>query len=135
MEQQQELGTRIELDDVEAEYEKARQEARENSKFVQLDPDTAEEFEFTGVVYARHSTGTDNTTGKAWERDVYDFELEEATPKGEKKVLSFGKNNAIVPQLTKSIKEGKRTLTVSRSGTGALTRYKLIEVKARKGKL
>ena len=134
METNDEIGTEMSLDDVADEIDRVRREMKENSRYITLDPDSAEEVELTGVIRSRHSSGTDQATGKTWERDVYDFETTETTPQGEARIISFGKTNKIVPQLVAAIRSGHRKLTISRQGANQSTRYSIIEVKKRPGK-
>jgi hypothetical protein len=130
-----ETGTRVSTDEAEKEYRQMREAAKENSRFYVIEPETAEELELTGVIYSRHSTGTDPVSGKPFEKDSYDFEISETTPNGEHKVISFGKTNKIVGQLLLAVKSGQKKVTISRQGSGQATRYSLIEVKKKRGTL
>ncbi len=133
MENVNEFGTQISPEEAMEEIEKVRQEQKENSRFIILEPDSAEEVDLTGTIYARHSTGTDAATGKSWERDVLDFETTDVTPNGENKIISFAKTNKITPQIIQAIREGRKKLTISRQGAGQNTRYSIIEVKKKRG--
>ena len=121
--------TRLSLDEAQQEVDRLRQEAKATSKYASLDPGTAEEFDATGVMYKRHTTGTDPKSGAPYESDKIDVELSEVTPNGENRVLSFGANNKIVPELIKLLKSGERHFTLSRTGEGTSTRYALLTVK------
>jgi hypothetical protein len=120
---------KLSLDEAAQDYEDGRTAAKANSRFASIDPGTAEEYTFNGVVYKRHTSGTDTKTGAAFEAEKYDFELNEATSDGTARVLSFGAGNKIVPELIRLLKSGQRTFTISRTGEGTNTRYQILTVK------
>lgn len=131
METETEIGHQTSLAEITQEVKQAQEDAKANSRFVQLSDGEAAEFEFTGVVYKRKTSGTDSS-GKAFEAVKYDFELAEVTPNGEPKVFSLGVSNKLVPQLVAALQAGKRTLTISRQGVGTATKYSIITVQKRK---
>ena len=79
---------------------------------------------FTGKVYERTAQINGAQTKKL------DFELEEKTPDGTPKVFSVGSRSSTAAQLVLKLKEGKRTLSVSRKGSGMDTRYEVFEAEA-----
>jgi hypothetical protein len=131
METETETGQQKSLSEVYEEVKQAQEDAKANSRFVQLSDGEAVELEFTGVVYKRKSKGT-NSKNETFEAEKYDFELTDTTPEGEPKVFSLGVHNKLVPQLVAALQAGKRTLTISRQGVGTATKYSIITVQKRK---
>jgi hypothetical protein len=107
------------LDELQAELEKQRQEQLLNSRFLIIDPGKQKILHFTGNVFER----TAIINGAPSEK--LDFELEETTPSGEHKVFSVGKKSRTARELVALLKQGKRVLSIARSGSGTNTRYQI----------
>lgn len=124
MEQEIEIGKQRSLEELTSELEQQKREAMQKSRFRAIEPGKQAVLRFTGKVYERTAQINGAQTKKL------DFELEEKTPEGTPKVFSVGSRSSTAAQLVLKLKEGKRTLSVSRKGSGMDTRYEVFEAEA-----
>ncbi len=108
MEQNRYTGKQITL----VEAEKQADEARRPSRYVSIPAGHRIRMSFTGRVFQRHASGT-NDDGP-WEAEKFDFELEYKTDEGGNQLFSLAKINKIVPELIRQLKAGNKVLSISR---------------------
>ena len=112
-------GKQKSLDELMQELDKQKQEQQQNSRFLVLEPGKQKILHFTGNVYERTAVINGAPSEKL------DFELEDKTPSGENKVFSVGKKSRTARELVALLKQGKRVLSIARSGSGTDTRYQI----------
>ncbi len=79
------------------------------------------------TINRRTYSGMDQTTGAPYVRESFDFDLKVNTPEGEPKVLSFGVNSKILPELFAEFKAGNFEVAIHREGLGSKTRYSVVK--------
>lgn len=119
-------GQETNLEELDADFKRSEEEAKKNSRFRQIASGKTAMLVFTGKVFKRVSTGTDDK-GIAYKSDKIDFELVDIIPdgndKGKNKIFSMGAKNKTVKEIIANLKSGQKTMNVSRQGEGKSTKY------------
>lgn len=119
-------GQEVALNDLKAQMEQQRKEAMKGSRFRQIEDGKTAQLSFTGKLFKRTSTGTDEK-GNAYKADKIDLELNdkvaEGKDAGKNKLFSVGAKNRVVFEILGNIEKGRTTMLISRTGTGKGTKY------------
>jgi len=121
-------GQEVSFDELDADYRRAQEEAKKSSRFRQITSGKTASLTFTGKIYKRTATGTDDK-GIAYTAAKIDFELAEMVTEGKdagkNKIFSMGAKNKTVAEMIANIKAGRKTMMVSRTGEGKSTKYSI----------
>jgi len=121
-------GQEISFEELEQDYKKAQEDAKKSSRFRQITPGKTANLSFTGKIYKRTATGTDDK-GMAYVSAKIDFELTELATEGKdagkNKIFSMGAKNKTVSEMIANLKAGRKTMMVSRTGEGKATKYSI----------
>lgn len=121
-------GQKTSYDELEQDYKRAQEEAKKSSRFRQITPGKTANLSFTGEIFKRTATGTDEK-GIAYKSEKIDFELTEQVTEGKdrgrNKLFSIGAKNKTVSEMIANLKAGHRAMMVSRTGEGKATKYSI----------
>lgn len=127
-EQKEYQGVEGDINALEQEMEAQHKEATKNSRFKQIEDKKTAQLTFTGKVFKRTSTGSDDK-GTPYTAKKLDWELTDIIPEGKEagkhKLFSVGATNSINREILANIKAGRMTMLISRTGTGKATTYKV----------
>ena len=119
-------GVEIPMTDLEKDIAAADLEAKKSSRFRQIVDGKYASLTFTGRIFKRVSTGTDET-GTPYSSNKIDFELTELVTEGpaagKNKFFSIGEKNKVAKEIMANIRNGIKTMQIARRGQNKATKY------------
>ena len=91
------------------------------TKWVKIAQGEAVILNFTGRTWIREAEFKDSKTGSPTAAKMVDFEIDEKTPDGEQRILSRNIQNSDVPVLVRYLKEGRKTLMLSKDKSNKMS--------------